>query len=118
MADGGGVDVGAMSYRELQAMAKDFGRTDSGNHQLVPAKGKVDVLRANLASALAERSANTANAQQAPPAEQPKIIMFEGSPPKALAFSDTHRSARFWSSKPTFSGGSWVAKKPKTERRY
>ena len=63
--DSSGVD--AMSYRELQAMAKDFGRTDSGNHQLVPAKGKVDVLRANLAQALAERSANTANAQPAAP---------------------------------------------------
>ena len=53
-------DVAAMNYRELQEMAKGMGRTDSGNHQLVPSNVKRDALRANLERALADRSRSSA----------------------------------------------------------
>ena len=66
-------DVAAMNYRELQEMAKAMGRTDSGNHQLVPSNVKRDALRANLERALADRSnsnqppASPSNAKPAAP---------------------------------------------------
>ncbi len=34
------------------------------------------------------------------PADSPAIVIFDGSPPNAAAFSRTHRSAAFWSRKP------------------
>ena len=77
----GGVDVGSLNYREMQNLAKEFGRTDSGNHQLVPSNVKKDALRANLASVLAERSVNQ---QQPPPAASPSPTKPKRSPKKSL----------------------------------
>ena len=52
-AEAAEVDVDGMEYRELQALAMRLGRTESGNHQRVPASGKADALRAKLKAELA-----------------------------------------------------------------
>eukprot|EP01043_Picozoa_sp_COSAG02_P075278 COSAG02_NODE_15448_length_1170_cov_1.503268_1_plen_304_part_01 len=62
-----------MNYRELQNVAKGMGRTDSGNHQLVPSNVKHDALRANLERVLADRSNhNQPPASPSPTKPKPK----------------------------------------------
>lgn len=56
LAAAGPDTVGAMSYKQLQLLAKTCGRTDSGNHQRVPAAGRADVLRERLQKVMADRA--------------------------------------------------------------